>query len=170
MNNKGIYTEIEEIVKTDSLQIIRENYFQFPKGESNIYAKDVENKIVWGRDDVSKYANQRLHILRGLENDPVRESYYALNFGFNVKTGLLNYTKQLLNASEGKLVDITRKAFDYGDSEHGFNGSALWVRNDSKYATESGTPKFGVRQHTVLDPYNRFTKTIRASWSMGQSR
>ena len=47
MNNKGIYTEIEEIVKTDSLQIIRENYFQFPKGESNIYAKDVENKIVW---------------------------------------------------------------------------------------------------------------------------
>ena len=38
MNIKGIHTEIEEIVETDSLQIIRENYFQFPEGKSNIYA------------------------------------------------------------------------------------------------------------------------------------
>ena len=47
MNKKGIHTEIEEIVEIDSLQIIRENYFQFPKGKSNIYAKDIEDKIVW---------------------------------------------------------------------------------------------------------------------------
>ncbi|WP_340200936.1 hypothetical protein [Ascidiimonas sp. W6] len=47
MNKKGIHTEIEEIVETDSLQIIRENYFQFPEGKSNIYAKDTEDKIVW---------------------------------------------------------------------------------------------------------------------------
>ena len=47
MNKIGIHTEIEEIVETDSLQIIRENYFKFPEGESNIYAKNVEDKIVW---------------------------------------------------------------------------------------------------------------------------
>ncbi len=47
MNKKGIHTEIEEIIETDSLQIIRENYFQFPEGKSNIYAKDIEDKIVW---------------------------------------------------------------------------------------------------------------------------
>ena len=50
MNNKGIHTEIEEIIKTDSLQIIRENYFQFPEGKSNIYAKNIEGKIVWFAD------------------------------------------------------------------------------------------------------------------------
>jgi hypothetical protein len=47
MNKKGINTEIEEIVETDNLQIIREHYFQFPEGKSNIYAKDIEDKIVW---------------------------------------------------------------------------------------------------------------------------
>jgi hypothetical protein len=47
MNKKGIHTEIEEIVETDGLQIIRENYFQFPEGKSNIYAKDIEDKIIW---------------------------------------------------------------------------------------------------------------------------
>jgi hypothetical protein len=47
MNKKGIHTEIEQIIETNNLKIIRENYFQFPEGKSNIYAKNIENKIIW---------------------------------------------------------------------------------------------------------------------------
>lgn len=47
MNKNGIHTKIVEIVEIDSLKIIRENYFQFPEGKSNIYAKGIEDKIIW---------------------------------------------------------------------------------------------------------------------------
>jgi hypothetical protein len=88
---------------------------------------------------------------------------------FKIKTGLLYYTQQLLNATDGNFVDITKKVFkDEKGNVIGFNGAPLWQSNNSTYAKkavnkeeEPNGSKYGIRQHTILDPYNRFAKAIR---------
>jgi len=113
--------------------------------------------LVWGRDGVGDHAEVELLKLRGEDDDTT--SRFETN---TIKTGLLDYTKNLLNATEGKFVDITRKAFKKNGDIVGFQGSGLWRGNDRAYANSSGQAgKAGVRQHTVLDPYNNFTKLIR---------
>ncbi len=123
-------------------------------------SENVDNKLVWGRDGISDEANVELVGLRG------NESYTGDYNKFNIKSGLLEYTKNLINATEGKIGDITRKAFTDGSSIHGFNGSGLWKANDKAYSKKSGiASKVGTRQHTVMDQYDRFSKAIRFNGS-----
>ena len=121
-----------------------------------------DNNLVWGRDGLSYEATTYLSPLRG-EDDAMNLHPDSQIFGeTNTRTGLLEYTRNLLNASEGNFVDITRKAFKDGDNIVGFNGSPLWRGNNTTYSQRSGNAnKTGVRQHTILDPYDNFTKSIR---------
>src|ERR1035437_10364529 len=124
----------------------------------------IENKLVWGRDGIGKEANDKLTQLRGDVNvggDNISGGLSYFN-SFSIKGGLLEYTRNLLNATEGNVVDITRKAFTSGNNRlAGFNGSGLWKSNDSTYAQNAKFAKKGQRQHTVLDQYDRFAKAIR---------
>jgi hypothetical protein len=126
---------------------------------------DIRNKLVWGRDGLDPLAEKKLGQLRG-DSDPAggQITPEAIS-SFKIKGGLLEYTRNLLNATEGTFVDITRKAFKDGNTLVGFNGAGLWrapFQEDSKYAANSGNAgKQGVRQHTVLDQYDKFAKTIR---------
>ena len=123
---------------------------------------DVKNKLVWGRDGVDPLAEKKLAQLRG-DSDPAVGKVIPQSIStFKIKGGLLEYTRNLLNATEGNIGDITRKAFKNGNQLAGFNGSGLWRSNYSKYAGNSGTSgKQGVRQHTSLDQYDKFAKAIR---------
>ena len=47
MNIQAIHTDILDEKEIDSLLIIRENPNNYPKGKSNIYAKDSFGQIVW---------------------------------------------------------------------------------------------------------------------------
>jgi hypothetical protein len=125
------------------------------------------NNIVWGRDGSTPATDRGLDELRG-SSTFVKNQLYNIPSNnidlskFDVHTGLLEYTKNLMNASEGTLVDTTRQAFLSGKNVEGFNGNALWVANKSTYAQKSGIAgQTGIRQHSSLDQYDRFTKAIR---------
>jgi hypothetical protein len=141
------------------------NILNYVSDEPNLSYDDKNDKLVWGRDGVGVQAETYIKDLRGdYDSIDLNQDNGILDSGNNgAKTGLLNYTKNLLNASEGNFVDITRKAFKEGTNYIGFNGSPLWKSNNSKYALETGynVDEVGIRQHTVLDPYNNFIKTIR---------
>jgi hypothetical protein len=126
---------------------------------------DQKNKLVWGRDGVLPDASKRIAQLHGNIDEELKNLTPQSIGGFNIKKGLLEYTRNLLNATEGHNVDITRKAFTNGSKLVGFNGSGLWrapFQEDSKYAANSGIAgKQGVRQHSMADQYDRFTKAIR---------
>ena len=130
---------------------------------------DNKNKLIWGRDGIAQSANDNISNLRGNFTDTGVVATDFPNSKFNAFDGLLEYTRNLLNASEGRIVDQTRKAFVRGKSFAGldkavvgFNGSALWVANTSNYAINMGTSNStGVRQHSTLDQYDRFGKAIR---------
>ena len=116
------------------------------------------NKIVWGRDGF----NGNNSYLRGDYNkDTTREPNNLTEFNV-YQEGILFHTQQLINDSGGEFGDITRKAFLKDKKVIGFNGSGLWNSNNSAYANKSNTNETtGVRQHTVLDQYDRFAKAIR---------
>ncbi len=113
------------------------------------------NNIIWGINGISESADKKIHSLRGDLTNLSRTD--NLNSLFNVKSGLLEYTRNLLNATDGNMVDITRKAFVRGDKIAGFNGSALWQSPDTSLIGR----RTGVRQHSVADQYDNFAKTIR---------
>ena len=122
----------------------------------------IKNKLVWGRDGVGQEANDVLSALHGNTDDEKKNLGVGDFTTFKVTTGLLEYTRNLLNATEGNFVDITRKVFKEGTKVIGFNGSPLWKANDSTYSRANGIEgKTGVRQHSMLDQYDRFAKTIR---------
>lgn len=123
---------------------------------------DYNNKIVWGRDGLTVSTEEKLAQLKGLSEPEVSKNngnVQDLVNGYNIKAGLLEYTKNLMNATEGQLIDITRKAYTKGGDLIGFNGSGIWR------APSTSLPEFrgrkGVRQHTALDQYDRFAKAIR---------
>jgi len=123
---------------------------------------NLDNQIIWGRDGVSDAANTRLSSLRGDFNNNLTEKF-NLDVKFKVKTGLLKYTSELLNATNGKVVDQTKKKQtnkSFQDDD-GFNGSGLWKANNSNYLRDDKKGKEGIRQHTILDQYDRFAKAIR---------
>jgi len=125
------------------------------KERSNFSSDLVTDKLVWGRDGVAPEADTYLNELRGEDVDLKQST----NTG--AKTGLLEYTRNLLNATEGNFVDITRKAFKDGEKYVGFNGSPLWRTNNSKYANDSGNAnKSGRRQHSILDQYGNDTTDL----------
>ncbi|SFS96592.1 hypothetical protein SAMN04487906_2382 [Zhouia amylolytica] len=47
MTSEAIHTEIIDRKTVDDIEIIQENPDNYPKGKSNIYAKNSEGKIVW---------------------------------------------------------------------------------------------------------------------------
>ena len=125
----------------------------------------LENKIVWGRDGVTDKTQENITQLQGVSEEEVFNNLVPqdLTTNFNVRTGLLAYTKNLINATEGQVGDITRKAFTKkgtrGSELVGFNGAGIWR------APSTALPEFagrkGVRQHSALDQYDRFAKAIR---------
>ena len=122
----------------------------------------ITNKLVWGRDGIDKNAKRNLAPLHGNTDEELANLTESDTSTFKIKSGLLEYTRNLLNATEGNFIDITRKAFKDGNEVVGFNGSPLWRANESKYARNSGIAnKTGVRQHSMIDQYDRFAKTIR---------
>lgn len=141
---------------------IKDSFNDWISTTTEFNADDVKNKLVWGRDGVERAANDKLAQLRG-DSDQAGGKITPENVNtYKIKGGLLEYTRNLITATEGNIADITRKAFKNGDELVGFNGSGLWRANDSKYAGNSGISlKQGVRQHTVLDQYDKFTKAIR---------
>jgi hypothetical protein len=126
---------------------------------------NIENKLIWGRDGISPEATEKIKQLRGddinIGNNNISGDLSYFN-PFNLRSGLLEYTRNLLNATEGAVVDITRKAFTRNNNLVGFNGAGLWKANNSKYAQDAQiSGKRGIRQHSVLDQYDRFVKAIR---------
>ena len=127
----------------------------------------LSDKLIWGRNGVSYFADNNIGKLRGNYGNVSVTPSDSPNSDFKAYGGLLEYTRNLLNASEGSIVDITRKAFtDSGRNVVGFNGSALWQVPDKNYAYINAkgnqiAGKTGVRQHSILDQYDRFAKAIR---------
>lgn len=144
---------------------------------SSEVSDDAHPKLVWGKYGINDITNNKIGQYRGdfvdinskiipsvdgQGNDTFSGSFDVKTNPFNIRTGLLEYTRNLLIASEGQFVDMTRKAFVKNNKLVGFNGSGLWKANDSEYARSSGTAlKTGVRQHNALDQYDRFAKAIR---------
>ena len=121
----------------------------------------INDKLVWGRDGIISNQNFDTQGTFGGAQDQVNSGSKKANLKkFGVYSGLLEYTRNLLIASQGNLIDTTRKAFLKDKNVIGFNGSALWVANDSKYIGDDAGMT-GIRQHSVLDQYDRFAKTIR---------
>lgn len=108
------------------------------------FNENINDRLVWGRDGITDKTNERLSQLRG---DNVDFTSQDTKSAFNIRTGLLEYTRNLVNATRGNLVDQTRKVY-----KDGLSGSGLW---------ESPDGAKGKRQHSVLDPYDNFTKAIR---------
>jgi len=131
--------------------------------QSNFTEDNSKNNLVWGRDGVGAEAETQIKNLRGdvdaWNNTP--DSEILNGETTTIRTGLLEYTRNLLNASEGNFVDITRKVFKDGKEYVGYNGSPLWKGNDTTYSNASGTAnKAGVRQHTILDQYGSDTTEL----------
>ncbi|MDA3779151.1 MAG: hypothetical protein PF487_02780 [Bacteroidales bacterium] len=165
-------------------QYIKDNFGdtvkKYPENDINNVVKqqssssdNLKEQIVWGRDGVADEAKSIIKDLRGRFDDEDEKPDSNIFNTTNIKKGILEYTRNLLNASEGNFVDITRKAFKDGENYVGFNGSPLWTPNDSKYSIASrnynpsdGDSRFGVRQHTILDPYDKAAKTIRFEGNM----
>ncbi len=126
---------------------------------------DISNQLIWGRDGIDYNARKSLDSLHGDTVDEqinLQQISSTLNAEYKVKAGLLEYTRNLLNATSGHYVDMTRKVFEEGGTIVGFNGSPLWKANNSVYAQASSINGItGTRQHSILDPYDKFAKAIR---------
>lgn len=128
------------------------------------------NKLVWGRDGISSNVikndvigstDRDIEFLSNV-NDNVDFSINESDTKFNIKTGLLEYTRNLLNASDGQLIDNTKKVFKKNNKIVGFNGSPLFKVNESEYTKGSNISGVsGIRQHTSYDQYDRYAKAIR---------
>lgn len=130
--------------------------------DSGFSYDDDRNKIVWGRDGTTANLRQNREGLTGFSEEEVQRNLsYSndLEEKFKNRKGLLAYTKNLINAKGGQIGDITRKAFKKGNEITAFNGSGLWKAPDNSLEKFRG--RKGVRQHTVLDQYDRFAKAIR---------
>lgn len=124
--------------------------------------EDLNNQLIWGRDGVNSYYNNESrgfsNPYEGVDNNGQtynpRFSLSDKSQNFNIKHGLLAYTKELLN-SKGKYgsFDLTRKKFIDRDEQLHFNGSPLDTTNEGN--------KNLTRQHSTVDPYNTFVKAIR---------
>lgn len=123
---------------------------------------DIANKLVWGRDGVSENTKNESAKSHGDYDKARIETTDFLNSQFNVRRGILEYTRNLVNATSGQFIDLTRKVFTEGDKVVAFNGSPLWKSNNSEYAKYNRTTGMtGIRQHTMIDQYDRYTKAIR---------
>lgn len=130
---------------------------------SDGFIDDIRNQIIWGRDGFK--GNNNTNVRFGKNTNDFQGTNDNLASDFNVRRGLLKYTAELANASEGNLVDQTRKIF-YDpvrkDRLIGFNGGSLFkVPSDALPYPNGNLPNDGVRQHNILSQYNNFAKAIR---------
>ena len=153
--------------KTETNFAVKDSHNDWISTDTEFRNDDIKNKLVWGRDGLDPIAEKNLAQLRG-DSDLAKGKITPESINnFKIKGGLLEYTRNLLNATEGNFVDFTKKAFKNGNELVGFNGSGLWRapisgQRGSNYAVNSGNAdKQGVRQHTVLDQYDKFAKAIR---------
>ena len=126
------------------------------------FRDDTTNNIIWGIDgtkervDGGKYGNDDVGFDRISDVQP-----NSLEYNFGVRHGLLKYTSEIINSSKNSLVDITRKKF-YDpinrDKFIGKNGSGVYNVPDE---ISNGHLYDGIRQHTMVDQYDRNAKLIR---------
>jgi hypothetical protein len=126
------------------------------------------DNLIWGLDGATDDTNKRLIQLRS-NNSRIEENINnGTNLGtrldvfFNIKTGLLEYTKNLMNVTKGQVVDMTKKVFTVdgkGDTLSSLRGANVWLAPND--ALPGFRNKTGVRQHTALDPYDKLPKAIR---------
>lgn len=129
--------------------------------ESRHYGVDDSSNenLVWGRDGAtSEFRNQSLALenpYEGITPKNPRFSFQDKYDSFNINSGILSYTKNLLNA-KGKYgsFDLTRKKFLDTDGQLHFNGSPLDRHPDDDALDLS-------RRHSTADPYDRYAKAIR---------
>ena len=155
------YSNRSKAYHIDSFGILnnhKEEEFDYTSQNSwiNDDKKNITEQLVWGRDDVSDNVTRRIGDLRGINNSNISSKKLK---DFKINRGLLEETNKILNSSDGDRIDITRKVFKTPGSNKivGFQGSALWKAPDT--SPVSGT--VGRRQHTVLDQYDNFAKSIR---------
>lgn len=126
------------------------------------FRDDTTNNIIWGIDgtkervDGGKYGNDDVGYDRISDVQP-----NSLEYNFGVRHGLLKYTSEIINSSKNSLIDITRKKF-YDpinrDKFIGKNGSGVYNVPDE---ISNGHLYYGIRQHTMVDQYDRNAKLIR---------
>lgn len=148
----------KDISLADSKSGIENEWINPESGFSN---DNINNNIVWGRDNIDPIAKSNISHLLGLSENQAKDNNISqdLKTNFDVNIGLLKYTEQLVNATNGNMVDITRKAFEKKSKIVGFNGSGLWKAPNNSLERFANTT--GVRQHSVLDQYDRYAKAIR---------
>ena len=126
----------------------------------NGFSLDAKEKIIWGRDGITTNTDSELSSLRGIDDNVFGDTTNVLRNKFNVRGGLLEYTRNLINSKGGHgSGDITRKVFTNDDKIVGFNGSGLWKAPSN--ALERFRGRVGIRQHSALDQYGSFAKAIR---------
>ena len=115
-------------------------------------------QLVWGRDGITpEYRSESLGMenpMAGITAPNPRFSWNNKIQDFNIRTGLLNYTRHLLN-SKGKYAsfDMTRKKFLDTNNQLHFNGSPLDTHPSGELDLS--------RRHSHADPYDRYVKAIR---------
>ena len=176
-NNDQILNEITFLLSNDSvgtkeygnnqtyLDALGKTFIRDNSDGGNNYNFQSENfglndnaneQLVWGRDGAEDYYKESLGDL--IEDDGSTNPRFDSGdkFGdFGIETGLLNYTRNLLNA-KGKYgsFDLTRKKFQDTKEQLHFNGSPLDTEPD-------GTTKNYSRRHSMADPCDRYAKAIR---------
>jgi len=119
---------------------------------------NTNEQLVWGRDGAADYYKESLGDLVESDDEVASDNPRFSNVDqierFGIRTGLLNYTKNLLNA-KGKYAsfDLTRKKFQDTNGQLHFNGSPLDTEPD-------GTINYS-RRHSIADPYDKYAKAIR---------
>lgn len=152
--NKNVNNDVSSLRTKDN---INNDWINPESGFSNDSVKD---NIVWGRDNIDKNPKANISHLLGLSENQAKENISQdLKTNFDVNIGLLKYTEQLVNATNGNMIDITRKAFEKKGKIVGFNGSGLWKAPNNSLSRFADST--GVRQHSVLDQYDRYAKAIR---------
>lgn len=105
--------------------------FEFVDNSYGFGVDNVNGQVVWGRDGANTMASK-----------------------FGIRTGMLAYTRALMQARGGNSsIDQTKKKWYDKDGNPMYNGSPLTRDNDGNVRTE--------RQQNILDPYNNYQKAIR---------
>ncbi len=137
--------------KTTNKRFIRKDYENIGEiFENYTYGFPNERQLIWGLDGLNFDKNYD----NGINEIPSSKN---IENEFDIKVGLLKYTSELVNSSKGKIIDITKKKFFDPNNPNnfvGYNGAGIY-----KHSFNSDLD--GVRQHTVLDPYDKFAKAIR---------
>jgi len=93
----------------------------------------INNRLIWGEDFGNSYNK------------------------FGVQHGLLEYTRNLVKATGEKHIGLNKYGYKDDKGNYYYNGSRLIKAPD--YSMFNGEK--WVRQHQVLDQYNRYSKAIR---------